>query len=59
MAAHFLRKRSPNPTRVPAMKKTNILTLGPGLEEMLDNASIAKKNKTKSRSNVSTPNDLK
>ena len=59
MAAHFRRKRSPNPTRVTTMKETNILTLGPGLDEMVDNASIAKKNKTKSRSNVSTPNDLK
>jgi len=58
-AAHFRKKSSPNPTVVTAMKETRIRTPGPGLDAMVDKASIAKKNKTRSRSNVSTPNDLK
>ena len=44
---------------VTAINATRILTLGPELEAILDKVSIAKKNRTKSKSNVSTPNDLK
>jgi hypothetical protein len=41
------------------MKETSVLTLDPGLDLTFDNASMAKKNKIKSRSKVTTPNHLK